>query len=318
MKHGILMWGAQLTSANNGFRFTRTTGVGASSWTAALTTAPTVLPDWIPSGSAVAAYDLLANLKAAMDLADPNDTYEVSLQADAVTGMTGRVVITNEQGNSWRPDWTHAAMTVDPSWFGFGAAQVFSPPTLAVPAAAVAHTGNQLSSLLWAPQRPFWEHELEPMSMARTVQSRSISGRIYTRSLAVRTPKHSHRWGTVDGEDYGATWGGRMRLVVRELEHDYVHVPNDDDYTDALWKANQSLEVWWDHARQGKWFIVVEDNAAPGLTINSDLHFARLTGDGLERYDALVRRTPRESPMTWDLEMEVEVVDLQDLGAGGS
>lgn len=320
MKYAVLMWGAEVTSANNAIWFQRTTGAPAHVATAAsLSTAPgSDIPDFIPIGNG-ASYDLLASLAAALTAADGTDTYSVTLATDATTGrITGAVRIENDAGNDFTLFWPNVATTARADWFGHYAAPTFvrtSPSYSNRSSTSGVLQLDRMSSLIWVAPEATALHLYEPNPTARVVGLRTISGRSHTRRIAVRAPsafttlsEQITQKGTT-----GNQVGGRLFLEFDRLAVEQAHRTSP--------KFNRSLEPWWDHASAGKWFLLFEDQAkiAAGTGGDEKVLFCRLLDETMrEDYGAIVTQQSQASPRYFDARMTLESVDVNHLGAGGS
>lgn len=320
MKHAVFMWGANVTSSNCTMRFQRTAGAGASTWDATLSTSPgSDVPDFLPIGNG-ASYDLLKSVKDAMDLQDPNDTYTVSLLTDGTTGrINGKIRIVNDQAHAFTIKHSHANTTINAHWLGGHRAEVFqrtqAPGDDASDASGVLDSQG-FSSLMWVTPYPAGLHLYEGSPRAITRTMRTLSGRSSSRRLAVRSPSG---WLTLaDQIAQKATTanqdGGQIAFEADGLDLQYVHRSVAANY-------NTSLEVWWDHASQGKWFALFEDEALirSGSGQTEAMRFCRLLDqDAQEDYDRIVTQQSQPSPRLFDVRMTLDCIDINHLSAGGA
>jgi len=323
--YGILMWGAEVTAANYSIDLQRTGNGGGNDHSVAvaatLDTTPTRLPDFIPSGDGQG-WDLLKSMEDALDTADAAravldgivaSTYTCEWEVHATTGMTGNITTTNDDGYLFNLDWSTA--TLDPAWFGHGISDVFYPgQTYTDSTGAATYTSPYQSNLVWLPQQPAFSIQwYEPYAEALTVQRKTVNSKYVTRRVSYRSPMHSKDWGNLTG--YGGALGGEMLATVEAIEHDFVHPQDTEDGDDI----NKSLANWFDIASQGRWFIIVKNNAAPGLDADSRVQFAKLTNpEALSKMLSLAPRQGAYSPQLWDINIPCTVIDIPDLGAGGS
>ena len=316
---GCFMWGANVTSSNRAVRFQRTAGAGAGTFTASMSIAPTTFPEYIPAGNGATAYDLWQNLADAMTTADGTavqGVYTVTWESDSVTGMTGKVKITNSAGNDFTILWADALTTADPAWFGCTIASSLSDdtPTYASTASSSGVvTSRHTSSLWWGPQQAFWVHEYQASGIARVFQTESFDGSVIVTDRLMR--KHDFPMRTTGQASDYSNVGGHVRVRVDLVEREYVYPPHSDGSNDC----NQNLLMWWaERASKGGWFLVAESNAAPGFSTSIKYRTCRLMRQQCESFEDIARqREDIASPQFWAIDVTLRAVAGSEIAAGG-
>jgi len=327
-QYGGFMWGADITlGENDDLVFSRSTGVGSptGNLTATLDPSPAVLPDYVPFGDGDAQYDLLTNIAAAMNDADPNapatTTYTAEWEMDAILGMTGNIVITESNGQTFTISWNHANTTIEPAWLGA------YPPAFtredgyagSVSSGSSTYTMPYPSSLIWLPGKSMFRHDFEPIARAVTSTQRAVSGKRWSTRWSYRAGMRDRQWGTFQALDYESRLGGTLALRVGNLPRGRVFTLDDNKFSAAELADNSALVNWHEWASAGRWFIVYETNEKPGIDDDTYMHVCRIRDDAaMADLGAIVTKQARSSPEWWDAAFLFDVIDLGELGAGGS
>ena len=301
LQYGWLMWGVPITTANRDL----IVNFGAGDVTAVLAITATI--DGMPTGDG-STFDLLEMLKDALETADPSaDTYTVAFETDPVRGMTGKIVITNDSANTFEIKWPNVGTTIDPRWFGFfdGLGS----------AGASTYTSRGRSILTWLPEVPFDRHNFEPRPINRTFQTESldfskiVTSRVASGSKTTRVRTFAAMAGFA-ATSFDVRGVGRLR--VSSLDERLIFE------SETINDSNDALVHWWNHASQGKWFAVFDENASPGIAFDTHGNWARLQGQEIEGFTNIVLvRDDMASPVLYDVDFNYRIIARNDLAADG-